>query len=258
MVPSSFFCVSVPHLPSDFFPYFLSLFYILCSSAWCRIVNGLLDGVGYSVYVVVFVPFYSWFTLPFSPLVNMRIIASPDKMSPLNSDAKTLVLFSLDLYTPLHVVHTLACSTCRIHHLESFSYVGLWMCVCNFGGMFSHREIEWVLLFVQGGLVKTHTSRIITRLVFRLSRLIERMTCSSIKDMLFNYLPMHISSFLKVFFIWTTVFFFSNDACVAPSQKHVCLSIRNTVMQQRMHNHGDHEEHFYSITILCVVLRAIV
>lgn len=52
---------------------------------------------------------------------------------------------------------------------------------------------------MQGGLVKTHTSRIITRLVFRLSRLIERMTCSSIKDMLFNYLPMHISSFLKVF-----------------------------------------------------------
>ena len=131
----------------------------------------------------------------------MRIIASPDKMSPLNSDAGTLVLFSLDLYKPLHVVHTLACSTCRIHHLESFSYVGLWMCVCNFGGMFSHREIEWVLLFVRGGLVKTHTSRIITRLVFRLSRLIERMTCSSIKDMLFNYLPMHISSFLKVFYL---------------------------------------------------------
>ena len=71
----------------------------------------------------------------------MRIIASPDKMSPLNSDAGTLVLFSLDLYTPLHVVHT-ACSTCRIHHLESLSYVGLLMCVCNFGGMFSHKEIE--------------------------------------------------------------------------------------------------------------------
>ncbi len=43
-----------------------------------------------------------------------------------------------------------------------------------------------------------------------------------------------------------------------PKVQHVCLSIRNTVIQQRMHNHGDHEEHFYSITILCVVLRAIV
>jgi hypothetical protein len=30
----------------------------------------------------------------------------------------------------------------------------------------------------------------------------------------------------------------------------VCLPIRNTVMEQRMHNRGDHEEHFYLITIL--------
>lgn len=128
----------------------------------------------------------------------MRIIASPDKMSPLNSDAGTLVLFSLDLYTPLHVVHT-ACSTCRIHHLESFSYVGLHVFATLVECFLREKSNEF--FFRARGLVKTHTSRIITRLVFRLSRLIERMTCSSIKDMLFNYLPMHISSFLKVFFI---------------------------------------------------------
>ena len=156
-------------------------------------------------------PFYSWFTLPFSPLVNMRIIASPDKMSPLNSDAGTLVLFSRDLYTPFHVEHVV-CTTWRLHHLESFSYVDLWMCVCNFGGMFSHREIEWVLFSCEGaGQDPYITHYYLIGISF--------VSTDRANDMFIDQSAYAYFLILEGFFIWTRVFFFSNDACVAPSQK---------------------------------------
>ena len=132
----------------------------------------------------------------------------------------------------------------------------MWIYECVFATLVECSLIEKSneFFFRARGLVKTHTSRIITWLVFRLSRLIERMTCSSIN------LPMHISSFLKVF-LFELGFSSSAMTRVWPQAKSsTCVSVDKEYGHATtyMHNHGDHEEHFYSITILCVVLRAIV
>lgn len=75
----------------------------------------------------------------------------------------------------------------------------------------------------------------------------ERTTCPSIKEMLFNHLPMHISPFFRPCTLFDIFYFLgfssANDACgPEPKVQHVCLVV------DKEYGHGECDVYAQSTT----------